>query len=126
MVGVQPVEADELSRVGTCRGESVGSGVYRCTDFVEKPDPATAQARLTTPDLPAGRFLAHCGIYAFSPAIFEHLAARPSGGERELAHAQSLLLRANPGRYFLRWIDGTAYDTGTPANLAKAFAALVP
>ncbi len=128
MVGMQPVGADELPRVGVACGEPIENRVYRCTDFIEKPDLETAHERLVTPDLPAGEFLAHCGIYVFTSEIFDCLAGlsrqkRPAGAEIELAEAQSMLLKRHPKEYFLYRIDGRAYDTGTAANYAKAFAA---
>jgi UTP--glucose-1-phosphate uridylyltransferase len=127
MIGVQPVDAAELSRVGTVAGEPLGKGVYRCTDFVEKPDAATAAERLRTPGLPEGEYLAHCGLYVFDAAIFDCLrAVAESGpaGEVELADAQRMLLDRRAGEYRLCRIDGRAYDTGTPGNYAAAFAAM--
>jgi UTP--glucose-1-phosphate uridylyltransferase len=130
MTGVQPVGAGELPRVGVAGGAPLGGGVYRCTAFIEKPGRATARRRLRTPGLPRGLFLAHCGIYAFSPAIFDCLAelmgargagrrgspARAPGGEVQLADAQGLLLAWRPADYRLIRIEGRAYDTGTPAG----------
>ena len=71
--------------------------------------------------------MAHAGIYAFSPAIFECLAdpARATTtGEIELATAQSQLLAQDPSRYLLCEIDGKALDTGTGDNYAIAFDAI--
>lgn len=127
-VGMQPVGPDELPRVGVARGEPIGRGVFRCADFAEKPDLETARARLATPGLAADRFLAHCGIYAFSPLVFELLAElaarrRPQVGELQLADAQSMLLKRHPREYYLLEIAGRSYDTGTPAGYAAAQAA---
>ena len=127
-IGVQPVGADQIGQVGVPKGQPLGGGLYRCDDFVEKPDLATADSRLHTPGLVDGQFLGHCGIYVFTPEIFDCLgelapeAARESR-ELSLADAQSLLLAGHPERYFLYQIKGRAYDTGTPANYVKAVAA---
>lgn len=127
MVGVQPVAADELPRVGVPRGRHVAAQVYQCTDFVEKPDPATAEKRLKTSGPAGGQYLAHGGIYIFSPQIFDCLAAlsSPESDDRELqlADAQNMLLADNPDGYFLCRINGRGYDTGTVANYVKAVAA---
>jgi UTP--glucose-1-phosphate uridylyltransferase len=109
-------------------GVEVHKGIYRCTDFIEKPDLLTARQKLVTEGLPRGTFLAHCGIYIFSPEIFDYLAAvsttaQKSGKEVELAAAQSLLFKKHPEEYFLYKIAGRAYDIGTPAGYAEAQAA---
>lgn len=125
MVGMQEVGPQELSRVGVARGEPIGEGVYTCTDFLEKPGLATARRRLSTPGLGDDRFLAHCGVYVFSQAIFDCLKALKShgsrGGELELAAAQAMLLERHPRDYRLLRIAGRAYDVGTPAGYADAF-----
>jgi UTP--glucose-1-phosphate uridylyltransferase len=147
MIGVQPVDAAELPRVGVARGAPIGDGgasgrrgrgdgkisrrgkiVLRCADFVEKPDPRTAFARLRTPGLPRGRFLAHCGIYAFTPEIFDCLEeslARRKAGEVQLADAQTLLLSRHRDDYHLIRIAGRAYDTGTPAGYLATWKSLL-
>lgn len=128
MIGMQPVGQEELPKVGAARGEPLGGNVYRCTGFIEKPSAAQARKRLVTPHLPRGKFLAHCGIYVFAPEIFACLAelaraGRRTGGEIQLADAQSMLLRRHRDDYYLYRIAGRAYDTGTPEGYAKTFAA---
>ena len=126
MIGVQDVGADELSRVGVARGRPIEGRVYSCARLVEKPDLATARQSLLTPGLPEGRFLAHCGLYVFSPAIFDCLrglrsAGGRGGAELELTDAQAELLNRHPEDYRLVRVAGTAYDTGTPAGYARTF-----
>jgi UTP--glucose-1-phosphate uridylyltransferase len=129
MVGMQPVGTEELAKVGAGRGEPIEDRLYRCTDLVEKPDAATARARLVTPGLDADRFLAHAGIYVFTGEILRILTElssldRPGREEIELTDAQSLLLARYGESYFLYRIAGRAYDTGTPSGYAEAQAAL--
>ncbi len=119
MIGMQPVSTQELSKVGVAGGVEIDKNIYRCSDFIEKPDPATAQKRLITQGLPSGTFLAHCGIYVFTPEIFTclHQLSRMTevpDKELELAEAQSMLLGRYPNDYFLYKIAGQAYDVGTP------------
>lgn len=52
MIGMQPVATFELSRVGVASGVEIHKNIYRCTDFVEKPDPVTARQQLVTADYP--------------------------------------------------------------------------
>ena len=124
MVGVHEVGIDEVAKVGLVRGGDGDGRVYRCLDFVEKPDPATAQQRLRTPGLALDSFLGHCGIYTFSAEIFTYLEQdrRDKEGtacEIELAAAQSKLLRDYPEKYYLYRIDGCAYDMGTPSGYRR-------
>jgi UTP--glucose-1-phosphate uridylyltransferase len=128
MVGVQSVSTEELSRVGVAGGVHVKQNIYRCTNFIEKPAPATARQKLSTSGLPEDTFLAHCGIYVFSPEIFDCLlqistTAKKAGKEIELADAQSALLKKYPEKYFLCKITGRAYDVGTPLGYVVAQAA---
>ncbi|MBI5725798.1 MAG: hypothetical protein HZA50_17695 [Planctomycetes bacterium] len=129
MVGAQIVDRSELSRVGVARGRLIGDGVYVCEDFVEKPDFKTAQARLTTPDLPKNRFLAQYGPYIFTPRIFGILARlvvtdRPLGQEVTLTEAQASLVKDCPGEYYMCLLEGRALNTGEPEDYARAFKAL--
>lgn len=125
MVGVQSVSKEELSKVGVAGGVRIKQNIYRCTRFMEKPDLATAQLELTTDGLSEDTFLAHSGIYIFSPKIFDCLSeirtiAQKAGTETELADAQAELLRKHPEQYFLCRIGGRGYDVGTPAGYARA------
>ncbi|MFW6133189.1 MAG: sugar phosphate nucleotidyltransferase [Planctomycetota bacterium] len=131
MVGMQVIGPDALGRCGAAAGEPLGESdptgrTYRPTALIEKPDPATARRELITAGLGPDRFLAHAGIYAFSPAIFDclqalHAGGAGSGGEVQLTDAQKLLY--DRGGALLYRIDGTVLDTGTPEAYGAAFAA---
>jgi len=129
-IGVQPVSAQELRFVGVVAGEPISQCLYRCTAFVEKPTVSVAAEKLATGNLPAGKWLAHCGIYIFEDEIFDCLAelapsARQAGRELQLADAQTMLLERHPNKYYLRLIEGRACDTGTPVGYAGAVEAFV-
>jgi len=129
MIGVQAVTKNELSKVGVACGVLIKQNLYRCTRFIEKPDLATARMELRTDGMHEDTFLAHAGIYVFSPEIFDCLCeistiAQKTGRETELADAQVELLRKHPQQYFLCKIEGRAYDVGTPEGYARAQAAL--
>ena len=128
MIGMQTVSIEELSKVGVAAGVQIQQNMYRCTYFVEKPDLATAWQKLVTEGLPGDSFLAHCGIYIFSPEIFDCLlqvrtTAQKTEKEVELADAQTELLKKYPEKYLLYKIAGRAYDIGTPSGYADAQAA---
>lgn len=125
MVGMQQVPGDQLANVGVAKGVPVRRDVYRCTYIVEKPDLTTARDKLLTEGLRENTFLAHCGIYIFTPEIFDCIArvneaASKQGGEVELTDAQVLLLDKHPQQYYLYKIAGRAYDLGTPGGYADA------
>lgn len=127
MVAVQEVAPEQLALVGAARGVPLGDGLYRCSKFIEKPSLQQAAAQLRTDDLPENRFLAHAGIYIFSPEIFDCLdEARQNlsaPAELELAAAQSILLKRHANDYYLIRIKGQALDVGTAENFASAQAA---
>ncbi len=130
MVGMYEVGPEELARVGVARGEPIADRVYKCTDFVEKPDAATAGSRLRTEGLADRRYLGHCGIYIFGTEILNCLTElrrqdRPAGEEVGLADAQSMLLEHRSGKYYLMCIDGRAYDVGTPGGYADTLQVLM-
>jgi len=128
MVGMQTVGPDELAKVGVAAGTPLGESIYRCSELIEKPTLRAARHKLVTPGLSADSFLAHCGIYAFGPEIFECIeAARAemqAGGEIELTASQRILLGRHPNDYYLIKVAGRAYDIGTPAGYAEAFRAV--
>ncbi len=130
MVGMQVVGPERLSTVGVARGRLVKDNVYVCGELIEKPDAATARQRLVSPDLGEERFLAHGGIYLFTPEIFDCLrelttAYRPAGEELQLTDAQAILRRRHPEDYFLVRIAGQCFDAGTPEGYAAACAAIL-
>lgn len=128
MIGVQVVPEGELRFVGACGGEPLGEGLFRCRAIIEKPTPAQAAERLRTPGLPPGRYLAHAGIYVFTPEIFDcldELVAARTTGEVGLTDAQQLLLARHGQDYLLRLIQGSVHDTGNPQGYLDTQAALL-
>jgi len=129
MVGMQVVPAEMLPSVGAARGRLVKDRVYVCEDIIEKPPAAVAKQRLVCADLGPGKYLAHNGIYIFSPEIFDCLreltrAYRQAGEELQLTSAQQLLLRRHTQDYFLIHVAGRCMDCGSPAGYAEAFDAI--
>src|SRR5438309_3207374 len=69
VTGVQPTLERLLHLFGVIRGDPVDSagGIYRAQLIVEKPAIDVAREALGTPGLPAGKYLAHFGMYVISP-----------------------------------------------------------
>jgi len=129
MIGMQVVGPEALPRVGAARGRLVAENIYACEDIIEKPSADVARRRLVSPGLAPDRYLAHGGIYVFSPEIFDCLrelarADRPAGDELQLTAAQQLMLTRRPGECFLTTIAGRCLDCGSPDSYADAFEAV--
>lgn len=73
---VQPTREHLIHQYGTVAGKRLSDrpDLYDVQDIVEKPDPTTAELRLTVPGLRAGHYLCFFGIHALSPKIFEILS----------------------------------------------------
>ena len=101
--------------------------VYEISAMVEKPTVEYARAHLHTPGLPDGEYLAHFGIHAFTPAIFDCLAHLIEHNMRErdefqLTSAQVLLQQRE--RYLLCEVAGERLDMGNPEGLMETQIAL--
>lgn len=68
-VAVQPVAAQEASRLGVLKRNSG----LRITDFAEKPKDPTRQAEMVSRSDPEKPFLGSMGIYLFKTEVLEHL-----------------------------------------------------
>jgi len=101
--------------------------VYEIAAMTEKPTVEFARAHLQTPGLPDGEYLAHFGIHAFTPAIFDCLAYlidhnQRERGEFQLTSAQVLLQERE--RYLLCEVAGERLDMGNPEGLMETQLAL--
>ena len=130
VTGVQPTVERLLKQFGVVRGTPIdpAKGIYKAELIVEKPTVEVARESLTTPGIPAGNYLAHFGMYVFSPKIFdslEHLIANNirENGEIQLTAAQEHL-RQNSDKYWAVVTQGQRYDTGIPYGLMETQLAL--
>ena len=123
------LEAD-LYRYGTLAGQPLpetNPTVYEIAALVEKPAVEYAQAHLRTPGVPAGQYLVHFGIHAFTPTIFDCLEQLIQNNQRErgeiqLTSAQTLLMARE--RYLACEVAGARYDMGVPEGLIETQIAL--
>lgn len=72
---VQPTREHLIHQYGTVAGKRLTDrhDLYDVHEVIEKPDPTTAELRLTVPGLRAGHYLCFFGIHALSPTIFDIL-----------------------------------------------------
>ena len=120
----------ELHRYGTLTGSllpGTNPPVYEIQALVEKPTVDYARTHLRAPGVPAGQYLVHFGIHAFTPAIFDCLAHLIDNnlrerGEIQLTSAQVLLMERE--RYLACEVAGARYDMGVPEGLIETQIAL--
>ena len=131
VTAVQPTVERLLHGFGVIRGSPVDAarGVYRAERIVEKPTIEFAREHLATPGLPAGNYLAHFGMWVFSPRIFdslEHLIENDlrDKGEIQLTSAQEHLRQQSDDQYWAVVTQGQRYDTGIPYGLMETQLAL--
>ncbi len=130
LTGVQPTVERLLHLFGVIKGNAVepAKGIYKAEMIVEKPTIDFAREQLVTPGLPAGNYLAHFGMWIFSPAIFDSLEYLITNnlrdkGEIQLTAAQEHL-REHTDKYWVAVTHGQRYDTGIPYGLMETQLAL--
>jgi UTP--glucose-1-phosphate uridylyltransferase len=112
VLAVERVAAEDVSSYGIVavdESESLGRGVYRVKDLVEKPKREEAPSNL-----------AIIGRYILTPDIFDALAATVSDrtGEIQLTNGLRRLLQKRP--VYVCEIDGVRHDTGNKLGFLKA------
>lgn len=116
----------ELSGYGTIAGRR-RPGEPELIDvdlIVEKPDFATARARLRVDGLGENEFLGWFGMHVLAPSIYEVLARMirddlRDGGEFQLTRAQELQRQAE-GYLALEITRGKRFDFGVPDDFVRA------
>ena len=109
VIAVLEVPEKEVSKYGIIDGHSVGEGVFKIKDLVEKPPADQAPSRLAV-----------IGRYIIDPRIFPILADTPpgAGGEIQLTDALRVLCREKP-IYGLAY-NGERYDIGDKLGYLRA------
>jgi UTP--glucose-1-phosphate uridylyltransferase len=112
VLAVERVSPDDVSSYGIVavdESETLGRGVFRVKDLVEKPRRQDAPSNL-----------AIIGRYILTPDIFPALeaTARDGTGEIQLTNGLRRLLRDRP--VYVYEIDGVRHDTGNKLGFLKA------
>jgi UTP--glucose-1-phosphate uridylyltransferase len=106
---VPPQDVSSYGVVAVAEGESLGRGVHRITDMVEKPKREEAPSNL-----------AIIGRYILTPDVFPALEATASDrtGEIQLTNGLRRLLAERP--IYAYEVDGVRHDTGNKLGFLKA------
>lgn len=101
LLGVERIDPSETQSYGIVRSNSIGNGLGRVEEIVEKPKPEKAPSNLAV-----------VGRYILTPGIFDKLdvVARGAGGEIQLTDAIALLLKEEPVLSYEFY--GKRYDCG--------------
>ena len=109
IVAIEEVPADEVDKYGVIAGESMGDGLYRVTDMVEKPAIDEAPSNL-----------AIIGRYILTPDIFEKLKTTPPGRNGEVQITDALMQQAKEGCVMAYKFKGRRFDCGSVDGFVEA------
>jgi len=109
IVAIEEVPADEVNKYGVIAGESMGDGLYRITDMVEKP---------TIDEAPSN--LAIIGRYILTPDIFDKLRTTPPGRNGEVQITDALMQQAKEGCVMAYKFKGRRFDCGSVDGFVEA------
>jgi len=110
VVGLSPLDWEEVVKFGVIDGTEVGKGIYEIKKFIEKPKQGEAPTNLVA-----------VGKYIVTPEVLEILKNMEQGksGEIRLADAFDVMLSRNRPLYGYK-IKGDWLDTGDKFNFLKA------
>ena len=109
IVAIQEVPMDEVHKYGVIAGESLGAGLYKVDDMVEKPSAEDAPSNL-----------AIIGRYILTPDIFDILRNTPPGSGGEVQITDALQAQATQGRVLAYKFKGLRFDCGTVPGFVEA------
>ncbi|MGG4049567.1 UTP--glucose-1-phosphate uridylyltransferase GalU [Paenibacillus favisporus] len=101
IVGVQPVEWDEVSRYGIVDATRVNDRVYQADALIEKPKPSNAPSNL-----------AIMGRYILTPEIFQLLEEQTEGVNGEIQLTDALSRLSKQEQILAYHFEGIRHDVG--------------
>ena len=126
---VNRIGADELKGYGTIAGTRRANDprLIDVSLIIEKPDEATARARLRVDALPESTWLGWLGMHVLGPSIYDVLERMirddvRDRGEFQLTRAQELQ-RQREGYLAVELDDVQRFDFGTPSDFVSSAAA---
>ncbi|MDA3835090.1 MAG: UTP--glucose-1-phosphate uridylyltransferase GalU [Spirochaetales bacterium] len=108
VVALEEVPMENVNRYGVLDGVEIETGVYRVSDFVEKPDPLEAPSNL-----------AFAGRYIFTPDIFDFLIQTGRGKNNEIQLTDAMRAMAQSRPMFGCRFDGMRHDIGNKLEFIK-------
>ncbi|MBB3130935.1 UTP--glucose-1-phosphate uridylyltransferase [Paenibacillus rhizosphaerae] len=101
IVGVQPVEWDEVSRYGIVAAAKMTDRVYQANALIEKPKPVDSPSNL-----------AIMGRYILTPGIFQLLEEQKEGVNGEIQLTDALARLGENEQILAYHFDGLRHDVG--------------
>lgn len=102
IVAIEEVPREETNKYGIIVGEEEAPGIFRVSEMVEKPDPASAPGNL-----------AIIGRYILTPDIFDILRQTPPGRNNEIQITDALMTQARMGKVIGYKFKGKRFDCGS-------------
>jgi UTP--glucose-1-phosphate uridylyltransferase len=109
ILGVQPVDYDEVNKYGIVDGKYIEDRVYKVKDLVEKPPKQSAPSNI-----------AILGRYIISPSIFEVLEHTKPGKNGEIQLTDALKELAKKEAMYAYDFVGKRYDVGDKLGFLEA------
>ena len=126
---VNRISSGELKGYGTIAGKRRADNprLIDVSLIIEKPDVATARAKLRVNDLPAETWLGWFGLHLLAPSIYEVLEEMirdnvRDNGEFQLTRAQEIQ-RQREGYLALEMTGAERFDFGVPDDFVRSIAA---
>lgn len=109
VVGVQPVQPEEVSKYGIISTEAQHNGIFQVKDLIEKPTPSKAPSNL-----------AIMGRYILKPTIFPILQTQEKGAGNEYQLTDALRIACEKEGLLGLELKGERYDIGDKFGYMKA------
>ena len=109
ILGVQPVEWENVNKYGIVSGTKISDSVYAVSDLVEKPDNNSAPTNI-----------AILGRYIITPDIFKILENTKTGAGGEIQLTDGLKELCNIEKVYAYIFEGRRYDVGSKIGFLEA------
>lgn len=108
ILAVEKVPRDKVSRYGIVGGNRLSDTIMEISEFVEKPDPATAPSDL-----------AIAGRYILTSEIYTALEQTPRGKNNEVQLTDAIQILSKREKVIADTIEGKRYDIGNKLDFLK-------
>jgi UTP--glucose-1-phosphate uridylyltransferase len=109
ILGVQPVEWENVNKYGIVSGTKISDSVYAVSDLVEKPDNNSAPTNI-----------AILGRYIITPDIFKILENTKTGAGGEIQLTDGLKELCDIEKVYAYIFEGRRYDVGSKIGFLEA------